>query len=254
MGKLQGKVAVVTGSSMGIGLAIAERFAKEGAHVVVNSRDESRAKSTAEALRQQGFSAIGVAADISVPEQAAQLADAAVQSFGGLDVWVNNAGINAIGPSTELDPMDFQRVIGVNLNGVFFGSQAAGRIMVKQKSGVIIQIGSIYGEVGMSMRAAYCSAKHGIVGLTKVLASEWAAQGVRVVNVNPGYIQTALDVTDQQTGGYDDSDILRRAPAGRYGRVEEIAAAALFVASDEAGYINGSSITVDGGWVGYGGW
>ncbi|MCL6598788.1 MAG: glucose 1-dehydrogenase [Alicyclobacillus macrosporangiidus] len=254
MGKLEGRVAVVTGSSMGIGRAIAERFAREGASVVINSRDAGRAQGVAAELHAMGFSAVGVGADVSVPEQANQLAAAAFNHFGGLDIWVNNAGINAIGPSAELDPDDFARVIAVNLNGVFYGSQAAGKVMVQQRRGVIVQIGSIYGEVGMVMRAAYCSAKHGVMGLTKVLASEWAPYGVRVVCINPGYIQTALDVADQQAGGYDDSDIIRRTPVGRYGTVEEVAAAAVFVVSDEASFITGTSVTVDGGWVGYGGW
>jgi 3-oxoacyl-[acyl-carrier protein] reductase len=180
--------------------------------------------------------------------------DTALEHFGGLHVWVNNAGINAIKPSLELEPEAFRRVIEVNLNACFYGSQAAARAMIQQRQGVIIQIGSIFGEVGMPMRAAYCSAKHGLIGLTKALASEWAPHGVRVVCLNPAYVRTALDEADQASGDYTDSDIERRTPLGRYGSAEEVANTALFLASDESSYITGAAITVDGGWMAYGGW
>ncbi len=254
MQRLKDRVAVVTGSSTGIGRAIAERFGAEGAKVVVNSRHEQRAEEAAAALRAAGVKAVGVAADVSRPEDAQRLAETAVREFGGLDIWVNNAGINAIGPSLELEFRDFLRVLEVNLAGCFAGSQAAGRVMVPNGHGVILQIGSIFGEVGMPMRAAYCSAKHGLLGLTKVLSNEWARSGVRVVCLDPAYIRTDLDVQDQAAGSYDDADIMRRTPMGRYGTVEEVAAVALFLCSDDAAYVSGSRVTVDGGWMGYGGW
>jgi 3-oxoacyl-[acyl-carrier protein] reductase len=254
MGRLKGKVAVVTGSSAGIGRGILERYAEQGAAVVVNSRSQDRAEQAAAELRDRGFRAMGVAADVSLPEEVARLADTALEHFGGLHVWVNNAGINAIKPSVELEPEAFRRVIEVNLNACFYGSQAAARAMIQQRQGVIIQIGSIFGEVGMPMRAAYCSAKHGLIGLTRVLASEWAPHGVRVVCLNPAYVRTALDEADQASGDYTDSDIERRTPLGRYGSAEEVANTALFLASDESSYITGTSITVDGGWMAYGGW
>ncbi len=254
MGRLENRVAVVTGSSMGIGQAIAERFAREGAKIVVNSRSAERAEASAQALRLGGWEAVAAAGDVSRPEDAARLAEAAVSAFGGLDVWVNNAGINAIGPSLSLDFMDFMRVLEVNLAGAFAGSQAAARVMLPQGRGVILQIGSIFGEVGMPQRAAYCSAKHGLIGLTKVLSNEWARHGVRVVCLDPAYIRTNLDVQDQSQGDYSDRDIERRTPMGRYGTVSEVAAAALFLASDDASYISGGHLSVDGGWMGYGGW
>jgi 3-oxoacyl-[acyl-carrier protein] reductase len=252
--RLEGKVAVITGSSMGIGLAIAERFSAEGASVVVNSRIRERAEQAAERLRATGAKVAALAADVARPEEMEALANFAVERFGGLDIWVNNAGINAIGPSVSLDPQAFLRVLEVNLAGVFYGSQAAARQMLARRSGVILQIGSIFGEVGMPMRAAYSSAKHGVLGLTKVLASEWAREGVRVVALDPAYIRTAMDVADQETGDYSDADVERRTPMGRYGTVEEVANAALFLVSDEASYITGVHLTVDGGWVAYGGW
>lgn len=254
MRRLEGKVAVVTGSSMGIGRAIAERFGHEGAKVVVNSRDAGRAQGTLDAVRAQGITAAAAVGDVSRPEDARRMVETAVSEFGGLDIWVNNAGINAIGPSLELDYKDFLRVLEVNLAGCFAGSQAAGRVMVPNGHGVILQIGSIFGEVGMPMRAAYCSAKHGLIGLTKVLSNEWARSGVRVMCLDPAYIRTPLDVQDQGTGGYEDQDVERRTPMGRYGTVEEVASVALFLCSDEAAYLTGSKVTVDGGWMAYGGW
>lgn len=254
MGSLAGRVAVVTGSSTGIGLAIAERCAAEGAAVVLNSRSQERADRAAESVMAGGGRAASFEADVSRPEQVAALAQAAVDRFGSLDVWVNNAGINAIKPAVELEPAEFRRVVEVNLNACFYGSQAAARIMLRQRRGVIIQIGSIFGEVGMPMRAAYCSAKHGLIGLTRVLSNEWAGQGVRVACVDPAYVRTALDAVDQSSGGYEDADVERRTPLGRYAAAEEIASVVAFVASDQASYITGTSITVDGGWMAYGGW
>lgn len=252
--RLQDKVAVITGSSMGIGRAIAERFGREGAKIVVNSRDRARAQEAERELRSQGIQAVAAVGDVSRMEDAQRIAETAVQAFGGLDVWVNNAGINAIGPSLDLDYRDFLRVLEVNLGGVFIGSQVAGKVMVPQGHGVILQIGSIFGEVGMPMRAAYCSAKHGLLGLTKVLSNEWASSGVRVVCLDPAYIRTNLDVQDQASGEYSDADIEQRTPMGRYGTLEEVANVALFLCSDEASYVTGSHVTVDGGWMGYGGW
>ena len=254
MGRLEQRVAVVTGSSTGIGRAIAERYASEGARIVVNSRSAERAAQAAAEMRAKGWEVTAAAGDISRPEEAQRLAEVAVKAYGGLDIWVNNAGVNAIGPSLTLDFKDFMRVLEVNLAGVFAGSQAAARVMLAKGQGVIIQIGSIFGEVGMPQRAAYCSAKHGLIGLTKVLSNEWAGKGVRVVCLDPAYIRTDLDVQDQSSGDYSDRDVERRTPMGRYGTLEEVAGAALFLASDDASYISGSHLTVDGGWMAYGGW
>jgi 3-oxoacyl-[acyl-carrier protein] reductase len=146
-------------------------------------------------------------------------------------------------------------VIDTNLSGCFYGAQAAGRFMVPQKSGVIIQIGSIIGEVGLPRRVPYTAAKHGLIGLTKVLAAEWARDNVRVVCLDPGYISTGLGVKSQTGGGaFIAADIERRTPMGRFGEAAEVARVAVFLASDDASYITGSHVTVDGGWVAYGGW
>lgn len=248
--RLAGKSAVVTGSSGGLGRAIAEAFAAEGASVVINSRDLARAQAVADQLPR----AIAVEADIQHPEQARALAEAAVTAFGRLDVWVNNAGVNAIGPSVDMDPADWRRVIDTNLNGCFFGSQAAARLMLPQKSGVIIQVGSIFGEVGLATRAPYTTAKHGLVGMTRALAAEWARDNVRVVCLEPGYIAAGLGLKGQELGVFTAAEIEGRTPMRRFGRPEELAAVAVFLASDEAGFLTGTSVTVDGGWTAHGGW
>src|SRR6266581_936531 len=184
--RLEGRVAVVTGSSGGIGHAIANEFAREGASVVINSRDAGRAESAASAMEHEGLRASGFAADIRDPKQARALAEAAVERYGRLDVWVNNAGVNVIKPALELEPEEWAQVIDTNLSACFYGAQAAARLMVPQKSGVIIQIGSIIGEVGLPRRVPYTAAKHGLIGLTKALGTEWAKDNVRVVCLDPG--------------------------------------------------------------------
>jgi 3-oxoacyl-[acyl-carrier protein] reductase len=251
MGRLQGKVAVVTGSSGGLGLAIARAFHHEEAAVVINSRDGARAEAVAARL---GDRAIPFEADIRDPERVEAMAAAAVERFGRLDVWVNNAGVNAVGPAAEMDVEDWRRVIDTNLNGCFYGSRAAARHMLRQKSGVIIQVGSIFGEVGLPTRAPYTTAKHGLVGMTKALAGEWAKDNVRVVCLEPGYISAGLGLEGQELGVFTAGDIEGRTPMRRFGTPEELAAVAVFLASDDAGFITGTHITVDGGWLAYGGW
>jgi 3-oxoacyl-[acyl-carrier protein] reductase len=252
--RLDGQVAIITGSSMGIGKAIARVYGQAGARVVINGRDLDRAPATATELRAEGIEAHAVVADVAHAAGVAQLFDVVDRHWGPVDVLVNNAGTNAIGPSEHLALADWQRVLDLNLTGPFLCAQEAARRMIPRRRGVIINISSILGETGLSQRAAYCSTKHGLNGLTKVLAIEWASRGIRVHAINPAYIATALDVTDQATGGYSEADIERRTPLGRYGSVEEVANTALFLASGASSYITGSRVDVDGGWLAYGGW
>ena len=153
-------------------------------------------------------------ADVSDPEQVTALFDAAVAEHGRLDILVNNAGVGAVAPSEEL-PLDvWSRTLAVNLTGTFLCAQAAARHMLPAGRGVIVNIGSVFAATGMPMRAAYAASKHGVVGLTKVLATEWASRGLRVVAVDPAYVRTALDDADQRAGGYTEADIARRTPDG----------------------------------------
>jgi 3-oxoacyl-[acyl-carrier protein] reductase len=251
--RLDGQIALVTGSSRGIGKEIARVFGHAGARVVVNSRDEGRAHDAAVALHAEGIDSFPVKADVSKADDVARLFDAVDKQWGPLDVLVNNAGTNAIAPSERLALSDWQRTLDLNLTGTFLCAQAAARRMLPRGRGVIINISSILGETGLQQRAAYVSSKHGVNGLTKVLAVEWAARGIRVHAINPAYIATALDAGDQVSGGYSKADIERRTPMGRYGTTAEVANAALFLASDASAYLTGSRIDVDGGWLAYGG-
>ena len=252
--KLAGRVAIVTGSSMGIGEAIAAAFLREGGRVVVNSREQKRADAAAAGLTRQGGEVLAFAADVSTRDGVDRLVAAAVRRWSRVDVMVNNAGTSMIAPSVELGEADWRRTIDLNLTGAFLGCQAAARAMLPKGSGSIINIGSILGRVGLPRRAAYCASKHGLIGVTKVLGVEWGRQGVRVNCINPGYIKTPMDVHDQAVGDYTDADITRRTPAGRFGSVEEVAGAAVWLASDDSAYVTGTCVDVDGGWVAYGGW
>ena len=253
--RLENKVCIITGSSKGIGFGIAERFAREGAVVIVNSRREENAREAVEALKGKGFEKVGsYVGDVSKKEVADDMVRTVAAKYGSVDVMVNNAGINRIKPAVELSEEDFRAVMDTNAIGVFFCSQAAGTQMLKQGGGSIVNIASIFGLECTAGRAAYSTAKAAVVGMTKLLGVEWARENVRVNAVAPGFIATDMNAGDQVSGGYSDEDIFSRTPMHRYGTVEEVANLALFLASDEASYITGTVCCVDGGWTAYGGW
>jgi 3-oxoacyl-[acyl-carrier protein] reductase len=251
---MDGRVAVVTGAGRGLGAAIAEELAARGAAVVVADRSQELAHDTAQRLLAAGGSASAHVADVTDPAQVAAVFDDAARAHGRIDVLVNNAGIGAVAPSEELTYEQWSRTLAVNLTGTFLCAQAAARHMLPAGRGVIVNIGSVFAATGMPMRAAYAASKHGVVGLTKVLATEWASRGLRVVAIDPAYVRTALDDADQRAGDYTAADIERRTPMGRYAEPAEIARVVAFVASDEASFVTGSEIAVDGGWLAYGGW
>lgn len=264
--RLADETAVVTGSSSGIGAAIASRYAEEGANVVTNSRALERAETTAAEIREAGGTATAVEADISDPEDARRLVDRAVEAYGSIDIMVNNAGVTAVEPILELEPEEWQRVIDVNLSGVFYSAQAAGRQMVEQGTGgQVINLSSMFGSVGIQGRAPYNASKGGVNTLTKCLAVELAEHDVCVNAMAPGYIETELTAETRESDdrgtelgreewpyyGYDDTHIENRTPLGRFGTLEEIGNVAVFLAEGDH-YTTGEILTSDGGWSAFG--
>ena len=242
---LQGKVALITGGSRGIGAAVAQALATAGAAVAGCARNGEAAAATASAIAAQGGQALGVAADVSRAEDAERLVKACLERFGRLDILVNNAGITRDGLVLRMKDGDWSDVLAVNLNGAFYCARAALRAILKQKqSGRIINIGSVVGSMGNAGQVNYVTSKAGLIGLTKALAKEVAARGVTVNLVAPGFIET--DMTANLPDAVKET-YRGQIPLGRFGTAADVAAAVAFLASDEAAYITGQVIHVNGG-------
>lgn len=242
--RLKGKTAIVTGAARGIGKAIATAFAAQGAQVVVSDRDEDAAKATALEI---GGDAIAVKADISIDADVEALVDKAISAFGKIDVLVNNAGIGATTLFLESSREEFERVVRINLTGTFLVSQSVAKKMVSRKSGSIINIASLSGQKGGVGRSAYGASKAGVELLNKVMAVELADYGINVNAIAPGPILTEVSKTMHTLETREAYH--RLVPQRRYGEPEEIADAAVFLASDEARYITGHTLNVDGGFL-----
>ncbi len=235
------KVAVVTGSARGIGLAIAERFVAAGAKVVICDIDEAAVADTAAKL---GDCALGVKADVTRAEEVAALIDKTVEQFGRLDVLVNNAGITRDTLMMRMKEQDWDMVLDINLKGSFLVTKAASRIMMKQRSGRIVNISSVVGLTGNAGQANYSASKAGLIGLTKSSAKELATRGVTCNAVAPGFIETEMTRAMPEAAR---EEFLKKVLINRAGTPDDIASAVLFLASDQASYITGQVLTVDGG-------
>lgn len=245
---LDGRRALVTGASRGLGKAIAIGLAENGADVGCVSSKAGGVIETAEAIRALGREAWEFVADLSVRAAALTLADEARDAMGQIDILVNNAGTIRRHPAAQYPADDWDAVLRTNLDSVFFLSQAVGREMLERKQGKIINVASLLSFSGGITVPAYTASKHAVAGLTKALANEWAASGVQVNAVAPGYFSTdntqALRADPKRS-----TEILGRIPAGRWGKPEDLAGAVVFLSSSAADYVNGHVLVVDGGWM-----
>jgi glucose 1-dehydrogenase len=248
--KLQNKVAIVTGAATGIGKAIATAMAAEGASVVIDYvGDPTVANAAAQAIESAGGKSLAIAADVSNPAQVAQLFQKTVEAFGRLDILVNNAGLEYKHPFPEF-PFDlWQKVIAVDLTGPFLCAQAAAQAMIRQAAGGrIINISSVHEDLPMPTNAPYCAAKGGLRMLMRTIAVELAPHKITVNNIAPGAIYTPIDA-DVESHPEIEAKLMAEIPLGRWGRPEEVAALAVFLASDAASYSTGSTFFIDGGMI-----
>jgi len=250
--RLKDRVSLVTGASRGIGKAIALALAAEGADVALNcSKSVAEAEKVAREIKALGRRAVVIQADVADKAADNKMVKKVVTDFGRIDILVNNAGMSVVGASAELEEDRWRRGIDVMLTGVFLCSQAAGKEMIKQRSGKIINIASVNGIGAFPERVCYGSAKAGVMHLTRTLGCEWARYNINVNAIAPGYIKTQLVEDLLAKGVIDESELARRTPAGRLGECGEIADAVVFLASEQSKYIVGQTIVVDGGWSAY---
>jgi len=243
---LQGKIAIVTGASRGIGKSIADTFVRAGAHVVYTSRSPKILEDAVKSITSEKGSASFFPCDVSEQKAFDSLVKDTIAKYHKIDILVNNAGLTRDGLLMRMSSEDWDQVMNVNLKGAFNGIKAVARIMMTQRSGRIINITSVVGIIGNAGQANYSASKAGLIGLSKSTAKELAARGITSNCIAPGFIKTDMtkDLPEKAK-----EKMLTQIPLGRIGKSEDIAAAALFLASEEAGYITGQTFTVDGGMV-----
>lgn len=244
---LEGKIALVTGASRGIGRAVALELARQGANVVVNyAGSEAKANEVVEMIRSLGREAIAVQTDVARAEEVERLVKTALDQFGRLDILVNNAGITRDNLLMRMKEEEWDAVINTNLKGVFLCTKAVTRPMMKQRGGRIINIASVVGVIGNPGQANYVAAKAGVIGLTKTAARELASRNITVNAVAPGFITTDMtEALSEELKG----EMLKQIPLARFGEPDDVARVVAFLASDAAGYMTGQTLHVDGGMV-----
>jgi NAD(P)-dependent dehydrogenase (short-subunit alcohol dehydrogenase family) len=243
MGKLQDKVAVITGGVSGIGAATARLFVSEGAKVVLVDLNEEKGKAFETELKALNAEALFIKADITSEEEVANIFKQTVESFGKVDIVFNNAGIGRVQPSHELEYAEWRKTVNVDLDGVFLVARESIREMLKTGGGTIVNTASMYGWVGSPGSAAYNAAKGGVLNLTRSLALEYAEQNIRVNSLCPGFIDTPIIPEESKKA------LAAATPVKRLGKAEEMAKAVLFLASDDSSFMTGNSLTVDGGYT-----
>lgn len=247
MGILNNKVALVTGAGSGIGLAIAQAYAKEGAKVIVSDINEEHGNEAVAKIKSEGGEAAFVKADTSNAEEVEALVKSTVEIYGRLDIACNNAGIGGEQELTGDYSLDgWRKVLSINLDGVFYGCKYELEQMDKNGGGVIVNIASIHGTVAAPLSSAYTSAKHAVVGLTKNIGAEYGQKNIRCNAVGPGYIETPL--LDSASGDMKEA-LIAKHPMGRLGRSEEVAELVLFLSSDKSSFMTGGYYLVDGGYT-----
>jgi NAD(P)-dependent dehydrogenase (short-subunit alcohol dehydrogenase family) len=253
--RLQGKTALVTGAGRGIGQATAILFAQEGADVVVTDLDLSEAEETAAAAKKIGRRAIAIAADISKPDEVSAMVDRAIDVFEGIDILVNNAGVGKVPVRSALELEDMEawdKVMAINVRGTFQCSQRVARWMATHDGGKIVNVASQTGIAGVPYINAYGPSKAAVINMTRSLAVEWAKYKINVNCVAPCWTRTPRLDSAFKAGWISPEEIQKRCPMGRAAEPEEIARAIVFLASDDAGFITGVTLPVDGGWLAYG--